>query len=120
MPNIDAMLLHREIINQLQRYSRQVEEEVEELSKETAKALVQELKRTSPKKSGDYKKGWRSKKVGRKYVVFNKTEYRLTHLLEHGHAKRGGGRVEAKVHIAPAEERAISTFLSEVERVIRP
>ena len=40
-------------------------------------------------------------------IVRNKKYYYLTHLLEHGHAKKGGkGRVKAFVHIKPVEEYA--------------
>jgi hypothetical protein len=50
-------------------------------------------------------------------IVYGKTgTYQLAHLLENGHARRGGGRnVDAIVHIKPVEEWAIK----EVEARIR-
>lgn len=53
------------------------------------------------------------------YIVHNKEHYRLTHLLEKGHAKRSGGRTRAIPHIAPAEEAAKEKFIQDVEAVIR-
>lgn len=114
--------LSREIMQQLERYAANVQDEIEVASKEETQNIVRELKgNPSPKLTGSYRKGWRMKKIGKsKYVAYNKTDYQLTHLLEHGHAKRNGGRVEAVVHIRPAEETAVNNFLERIEGAIRP
>ena len=39
--------------------------------------------------------------------------------MEFGHAKRGGGRVAGKAHIAPAEETGIKKLEEEIERGLR-
>lgn len=117
MSSVDS--LANDIARELQRYSHLVTEEVEVAKKEVSQELVNELKQTSPKKTGHYAKGWRTKKVGNKIIVHNATDYQLTHLLEYGHAKVGGGRVPAKVHIRPAADRAVNDYLDRVERAIR-
>ena len=71
-----------------------------------------EVKANAPVRTGQYKKGWAVKKQKEtanslELVVHNKKRYQLTHLLEKGYAKRGGGRVRAFPHIAPAEQAGI-------------
>ena len=95
-----------EIVLAVRTYTEEVGEAIEEAVKETAQALAADLRETSPKDTGEYAKGWTARKEGPgKYVVYNKKKPQLTHLLEHGHAKRGGGRVEGRPHIKPAKER---------------
>ncbi|PGV63092.1 hypothetical protein COD94_16715 [Bacillus cereus] len=108
-----------EITRELQRYSNLVEEDLEAAKEEVANDLVDELKQKSPKKTGNYRKGWRKKKDGNAIIVHNALKPQLTHLLEKGHAKANGGRVPAQVHIAPAEEKAINEFVERVERAIQ-
>ena len=73
-----------------------------------AKECVQKLKSTSPKRSGSYASGWTVKKEGDDYIVHNKTDYQLTHLLENGHVIRNAkgeyGRTKAHKHIEPVEQ----------------
>ena len=104
--------LDRVISEYLNEFTEDVDEALDRAAKDTAKYAAAELKSTSPKKTGEYAKSWGYKKTGRdQYTVLNKKHYRLTHLLEKGHAKRGGvGRVKAIVHIAPVDEQVGKLF----------
>ena len=116
---IEIGQLADEISKALQEYTREVTEELEKAKQEIAKEGVKELKKTSPKRTGEYRKGWRTKKQGTAQIVYNATKPQLTHLLEKGHAKRGGGRVPGQPHIAPVEEKMVKEFEERVERAIR-
>ena len=101
----------------LDEYSKEVQEESQENVIRTAKEAVKQLRATSPKNpngkySGRYAKGWKLRtRRGSGWintVIYNKTDYQLTHLLEKGHrlVRRDGtvyGKVKPKVHIKPVE-----------------
>lgn len=124
MAKIDVDRLAKEIAEGLAEYSQEVIKKVNISSEKVGKTLVKKLKQTSPKRTGDYAKSWTmttESAVGQpdKRIIHVKApHYRLTHLLEYGHAKRGGGRVEGKPHIRPAEEQAIEEFVAEVEKAL--
>ena len=125
MANISIDQLAAEIAKGLAEYSQDVVEKVNVSSEKVGKAAVKRLKQTSPKRYGNYAKSWAMKtepEVGQphKRIVHVKApHYRLTHLLEHGHAKVGGGRVEGIPHVRPAEEEVIREFTREVEEAIK-
>ena len=94
---------------ELQNYSEEVKEGMTKAFKEIAAQCVKKLRQTSPKRGGDYAKSWKRKMTVSPSVisatVYSKKPYQnLTHLLEHGHAKAGGGRVEGIPHIGPVQE----------------
>src|SRR5690625_6288416 len=100
--NIDG--LSNEIAKTLTTYTKEKKEGIEKEKKKAAQKGAKTLRETSPKKTGRYAKGWGSTKKGKTYIIRNRTDYQLTHLLEKGHAKRGGGRVAGRPHIKPVEE----------------
>lgn len=99
-----------EINRQLQLYAGHTNESIQKVAKQVAIDGVEMLKDKSPRRYGDYAESWTYRKVGRAYVVHNKEHYRLTHLLEKGHAKVNGGRTRKYIHIKPAEEKMIEEF----------
>ena len=125
MAKIKIDQLAAEIAKGLAEYSQDVVEKVNVSSERIGKEAVKRLKQTSPKRYGNYAKSWAMKtepEVGQphKRIVHVKApHYRLTHLLEYGHAKVGGGRVEGRPHIGPAEEEVIREFTREVEEAIK-
>lgn len=114
-----AAEIEKAMKEQLDMANEAVNKSVDKVAKET----VNELGSTSPRKSGHYAEGWAVKegKVAtrsKSAVVWNEKHYRLTHLLEHGHAKVNGGRVAARPHIGAAEQKAIKAFEDELRRGI--
>ena len=116
--SINIESLAAELNRTLAIYARQTEEKVEVVAEKVASDGVELLKANSPKSTGGgkYAASWDYKKVGKKFIIHNKKHYRLTHLLEKGHAKVNGGRVSARVHIAPVENRVINEFKEELQR----
>ena len=112
--------LAREIVKNLQEYTTGVEKELKIAQRDVGKLAVEKLRQTSPKQSGDYAKSWRlSSRKGRYIVHAEAPHYRLTHLLEKGHALVNGGRSQSFPHIKPAEDMVIKEFTKRVEEAIK-
>lgn len=124
--------LQKAVINYLENYVEDIQEDVEEATDIVTKEAKQELIRTSPKsgiaRNTKYYKGWnvkigaRTRKKSYKYtkVIWNKTNYQLTHLLEFGHHKRDGtGWVEAQPHIRDVEQKYGVKFADLLDQKIR-
>lgn len=112
--------LNDTIQKELKEYGRETTEVMRDVVNEVTDQAVEELKVTSPKKRGKYAKGWRSQETKDTNTALTKTVHNrtpsLTHLIEKGHAKQNGGRVEGRPHIAPAEKRAIQNFEEQLRK----
>ena len=97
-----------------------VQDAVEAVVKAGAKAVKQEAQGTFSG-TGKYARGWTYKfekdRVGAQGVIYNKTPG-LPHLLENGHANRGGGRTPGRPHIKPVEEKINKEFEQKVVSII--
>ena len=121
---VDIKDLATEIAAGLTEYDQNVADEIKTIVDDVAQEGVDELKQSSPKLTGSYRRGWRKKQTyadtrTKRNTVFNKTDYQLTHLLEYGHASRNGGRVNPRVHIKPVEEKMVTELQERIEKVVQ-
>ena len=100
------------VMETLEEYADLAAEDVKQAVRNAGETVRKEIRANAPKYTGDYAKSLT-------LTVHSKNRYQLAHLLEYGHAKRGGGRVEGKAHIAPAEEKGIRQLEEEIERSLR-
>jgi len=111
------------IVNTVRSYTEDVSTAIDKEVDNTTKDALAEVKRLAPKKTGEYAKGFtkvnKSLPGNRRYIVWNKKYYSLVHLLEHGHAKVGGGRVQGYPHMGPATDRYVLTMPARIADIIR-
>lgn len=125
--SVSVEQLSEAISRELTLYNRNVIDGIKKQAKQSMGQLVKDTKATAPvgKRKKHYKDSIKSKKVSENdrsvsylwYVAGS--DYRLSHLLENGHALRNGGRVAGTHFIKNASDPILQAYLDAVEEVIR-
>ena len=109
------------VMEGLVEYAEVATEDMKAAVKKAGQTVRKEIQAGAPVKTGAYRKSWAVKTTREtssfmEVTVHSRNRYQLAHLLEFGHAKRGGGRVSGKPHIAPAEENGIRQLEDEIKK----
>ena len=112
------------VMEGLKEYADLVSDDMKKAVKNAGKTVRQEISANAPQNTGTYSKSWAVKNTREtanslEVTVHSRNRYQLAHLLENGHAKRGGGRVSARPHIASAEQKGIEQLEKEIERSLK-
>ena len=115
-------------------YNASVSEQIAEVTRESMKQLVKETKATAPKgrREGQFKR-----KITADYSALNRRanmlqgvnvraiwhvkapDYRLTHLIVHGHATKDGGRTRANPFLQNALDKVLPEYEQKVQEVLK-
>ena len=123
MVNTKIENLADEIMKGLMEYTDLVTDNMKKSVRKAGQSVKKDIQANAPKKTGAYSKSWKvstTKETSEslELTVHSPKKYQLAHLLEKGHAKRGGGRTKAIPHIAPAEENAVKQLESDIKKTI--
>ena len=111
------------VMEGLKEYADLAADDMKKAVKKAGDAVKKEIEEKAPKDTGKYAKSWKVKTTREtsqtmEVTVYSPSRYQIAHLLEHGHAKRGGGRVSAQPHIAPAEEHGVEELEKEIKKAL--
>lgn len=115
--------LANEITSAVREYTEDVSTSVAKKVDEVAKEVLKETKQMAPKRTGEYARTFKITKEdtfgSTKRIIWNRKHYRRVHLLEFGHAKVNGGRVQAFPHLRPAYDKHAANLDDEIKEIIR-
>ena len=111
---------------ELTLYGKNVIDGIKKQAKKSMDQLVKDTKTTAPvgRRSKHYKDSIKGKKTSENdrsvsYMWYvDGPDYRLSHLLENGHALKNGGRVEGTHFIKNASDPILEQYMKAVEEVI--
>ena len=123
MANVKIDNVASEIMKGLTEYKDLATADMKTAVRKAGRTVKQDIQANAPKKTGAYSKSWTVKTTKEtseslELTVCSPKKYQLAHLLEKGHAKRGGGRTKAQPHIAPAEQNAVKQLESNIKRAL--
>ena len=124
--NISIDQLSDAVQKELTLYGKNVIEGIKKQAKKSMNQLVKDTKATAPvgKRNKHYRdsiKGKKTKEHDRSVTYtwyVDGPDYRLSHLLENGHALRNGGRAEGTHFIKNASDPILEQYMKAVEEVI--
>lgn len=126
--------LNTEMERVLTVYTEEINEQLREITRESMKKLVKETKAHAPRgrRNGQFRKniaadykGLRRSSRGLKGQNVNAIwyvkapDYRLTHLLVHGHATNNGGRTAANPFLRNALDKVLPEYEQKVQEAIQ-
>lgn len=124
--NMQVEALGQVLAEELTIYHSRVEESIHAAGEKAVKDLVQKTKATAPVGArGSFRKNitWSVKNKNRRNTTYvwhvKAPDYRLTHLLVHGHAKKGGGRTKANPFLQNALDQVLPDYENAVEEAIK-
>ena len=112
------------ILEGLNEYVDLATDELKKAVKKAGQTVKKDINASAPVRTGKYSKSWRTRTQSDtansiSVVVYSPDKYMLAHLLEFGHAKRGGGRTRAFPHLAPAEKHGIQDMEEQIMRALQ-
>lgn len=131
--------LTAELSGRLKKYSAEIQKGTRKAVDAVSEDLKVQLRIHSPRRRGtkprkgsggkryapgSYAKSWNTRITVNTFSVYekttyNRTHYRLTHLLEKGHDAKNGKRVAPIEHIAPLERKAVKNYETRIIKLIK-